>query len=489
MTETARTLSYEELLFEYQRVSQELAQLRRLIFGQKRERFVPLVNEQQLAIALPSEAPNTTPTTSTQTITYTRRQKQASPSTPPSRKPWPAHLRREEIRLEPQEDVSALTKMGDEKTEELEYVPAELYVKVYIRAKYAKPNGEGIVMAELPARPIEKGSVGPSFMAHMIVSKYVDHVPLYRLQQQCRRSKIEIAESTMNGWMKGCGLALLPLHELLRATLQQSSYLMVDETPIPVLDHTKPGKTHLGYYWVYYDPVVKLVLFDYRPSRSRAGPNEVLKNFQGYLQCDGYTGYEDILARAGVVGVGCMAHARRYFEQAQDSDRERAEWMLLKVQALYSIEREAREASMSFDARHALRQERALPILQEIKSWLHQHSTQVLPKSAMGKALGYMLGQWAKLEAYTRDGRLEIDNNLVENAIRPVALGRKNYLFAGSHEGAKRAAIMYSLLATAKRHDVEPFAYLKYVLTNIAAHPYHKLAELLPQHWVNPAAQ
>ena len=489
MAETTRALTYEELLFEYQRVSQELAQLQRLIFGQKRERFVPVANVQQLAIALPGEATTTTPPVPTQTISYTRRQKKSSTSNPPVRKPWPAHLRREEIRLEPKEDVSALTKMGEEKTEELEYVPAELYVKVYLRPKYAKPNGEGIVIAELPARPIEKGTAGPGLIAHMMISKYVDHMPLYRQLQQFRRDKVEIAESTASGWMKASGETLVPLCDLLRALVQQSSYLMVDETPIPVLDQTKPGKTHLGYYWVYYDPIAKLVYFDYRPSRSRAGPNEMLKDFQGYLQCDGYTGYEDILARAEVVGVGCMAHARRYFEQAQDSDRERVEWMLMKLQALYRLEREAREANMSFEARHAHRQKYALSILQEIHAWLKQNSTQVLPKSMMGKAIGYMLGQWSKLEAYTRDGRLEIDNNLVENAIRPVALGRKNYLFAGSHEGAKRAAIIYSLLATAKRHNVELFEYLKHILTNISNHPHHKLAELLPQNWKNPAAQ
>ena len=432
-------------------------------------------------------APSATPTTTT--ITYTRRQKKSSTSNHPVRKPWPAHLRREEIRLEPKEDVTALTKIGEEETEELEYVPAELYVKHYIRPKYAKPNGEGLVLADVPTRAIEKGSAGPGLIAHMILSKYVDHMPLYRQLQQFRRDKVEIAESTASGWMKASSETMVPLCDLHRAIIQQSSYLMVDETPIPVLDQTKPGKTHLGYYWGYDDPIAKRVYFDSRPSRSRAGPNEMLKSFQGYLQCDGYTGYEDILARAEVVGVGCFAHARRHFEQAQDSDRERAEWMLVKLQALYRFEREAREAQMSFDARHAHRQEHALPILQEIKTWLHHNSTQVLPKSAMGKAIGYMLGQWSKLEAYTRDGRLEIDNNLVENAIRPVALGRKNYLFAGSHEGAKRAAIIYSLLATAKRHNVDLFAYLKDVLTRIHNHPHHKLAELLPQNWVMPAAK
>jgi len=489
MTEAACTLTYDELWFENLRLREELAQLKRLIFGQKRERFVPLVHAQQIAIALNEDAPAAAPVTPTTMITYTRRQKKSSAIKLPSRNPLPAHLRREVIRLEPEGDVSGLEKIGEEKTEELEYVPPELYVKQYLRAKYAKPEGEGIVIADLPARPIEKGIAGPGLLAHVLISKFVDHVPLYRQQQQLRRQKVEIAESTLGGWVKACGEVLLPLYETHRALMQQSSYVMVDETPLPVLDGTKPGKTHLGYHWVYYDPVAKRVYFDYRPSRSRAGPNEMLKNFRGYLQCDGYTGYDDILARAGVVGVGCFAHARRHFEQAQDSDRARAEWMLVKLQALYHLERQAREAQMSFEERRTLRQEHALPILAEIKAWLGVNSIAVLPKSAIGKAIGYMFGQWAKLEAYTRDGRLEIDNNLVENAIRPVALGRKNYLFAGSHEGAKRAAIIYSLVATAKLHNVEPFAYLKDVLTRISAHPHHKLAELLPQNWVNPAAQ
>jgi len=258
---------------------------------------------------------------------------------------------------------------------------------------------------------------------------------------------------------------------------------MADETPIPVLDRTKPGKTHLGYHWVYYDPVAKLVFFDYRPGRSRAGPNDILKNFRGHLQIDGYDGYNDVIKRPEVIAVGCLAHARRYFEQAQENDSVRAEWMLSKIQELYAIERQARETALSFQERYQLRQEQALSILTKIKIWLDANLTAVLPKSAIGKAIGYMLGQWSKLEKYVTDGRLEIDNNLVENAIRPVALGRKNYLFAGSHEGAKRAAIIYTLVATAKLHEVEPFEYLKDILSCIPDYPHNKVADLLPQNW------
>lgn len=238
-----------------------------------------------------------------------------------------------------------------------------------------------------------------------------------------------------------------------------------------------------------YDPVAKQVLFDYRKSRGRDGPNRMLQDFEGHLQTDGYTVYDEITARPHITGVGCFGHGRRKFIEAQPNDAERAEWMLSAIQKLYRIERHAREAGMSFDERYRLRQQYALPVLREIKTWLNQQLPTILPKSAIGKAVGYMLGQWPKLEKYVTDGRLEIDNNLIENAIRPVALGRKNYLFAGSHEGAKRAAVIYTMVANAKLHGVEPFVYLKDVLSRIADYPYKQLADLLPPNWTKNAPQ
>ncbi|MGH7393561.1 MAG: IS66 family transposase, partial [Candidatus Rokuibacteriota bacterium] len=421
--------NHQELLAENAYLKAELAQLRRLIFGQKRERFVPIMNAQQLHIGLGEEQAQAAQNGAAATIpiSYTRRVKKAPAAKLPSRNPLPAHLRREEILLAPTEDVSALKKIGEEITEELEYQPGELYVKRYVRPKYARPEGEGIVVATLPSRPIEKGIAGPALLAHILMSKFVDHLPLYRQRQQFRRQGVEISGATMDGWVTGSCQWFVPLYDTQRQIIQQSSYLMADETPIPVLDRTKPGKTHLGYHWVYHDPVVKLVLFDYRPGRSRAGPNDLLKNFRGHLQIDGYDGYNDVIKRPEVIAVGCMAHARRYFEHAQESDHVRAEWMLSKIQELYALERQAREAASSFEERYQLRQQQALSILAEIKIWLDANLTLVLPKSAMGKAIGYMLGQWSKLEKYVTDGRLEIDNNLVENAIRPVALGR-NYV-------------------------------------------------------------
>lgn len=476
--------TYAELETEVLRLREELANLRRLIFGQKRERFVPAANAApQLQMGLGDDHQVAPRKVETETITYTRQKATEAPKKLPSRNPIPAHLRREEVIIEPAEDLTGMKKIGADITEELEYQPGELYVKRYVRPKYARLESDGVVIGTLPSRPIEKGLAGPGLLAYVLGSKFVDHLPLYRQRQQFRRQGVELPESTLCGWVESaCGL-LTPLYEAHRHELLQTSYLMADETPIRVLDNSQPGKCHLGYLWVYYDPLRQLALFDYQPGRGQDGPAAMLKNFTGHLQTDGYVAYEAITARPDVIAVGCWAHGRRYFDKAQDSDAERATSMLSQIQQLYYFERHAREAQMSHEQRYQLRQEFAKPIVATIKTWLDQQGLQVLPKSAIGQAVGYMLGQWPKLEKYLTDGRLEIDNNLIENAIRPVALGRKNYLFAGSHGGARRAALIYTLVATAKLHGVEPFVYLKDVLVRIADHPHKRVAELLPQNW------
>jgi hypothetical protein len=343
-----------------------------------------------------------------------------------------------------------------------------------------------VIIADIPTRPNHKGIAGPGLLAHVITSKYVDRLPLYRRRQQVKRHGVTLPLSTLTDWVRQSADLFSPLYHQLKTTLLEAHYLQADESPLRVLDREKKGSSHLGYMWVYHSPLDGLVLFDYRKGRSRAGPNEILRDFSGYLQTDAYQGYKDITAKKHVIGVGCFAHARRYFKDAQAADAERAEWMLDRIQKLYLIEREARENGYSHEERYQLRQQSAQPILKEIKAWLDEQSTHVLPKSAMGKAIGYALGQWSRLERYTEQGYLEIDNNWIENEIRPLALGRKNYLFAGSHEGARRAAIIYSLLATAKKHDVEPFTYLKDLLIRIKDHPFKKLNLLLPPLW-NPA--
>ena len=274
-----------------------------------------------------------------------------------------------------------------------------------------------------------------------------------------------------------------PLYEELQKQVKQSGYLMADETPIKVLDRQKPKDTHKGYHWVYYSPELKTVCFQYRKGRGREGPKEFLRNFEGNLQTDGYKAYDKFDDSEKIHLLGCMAHARRYFDKALKNDPERARYALAKFQQLYDVERQAKQMSLSAQQRYELRQEKSLSILDELEKWMKKQAVQVLPKSAIGEALAYCLRLWKRLCRYTEDGRFEIDNNWVENSIRPVALGRKNYLFAGSHDAAQRAAIIYSFLGTCKKNGVEPFAWLKDILTRLPDHPVNRLEELLPSNW------
>jgi hypothetical protein len=278
---------------------------------------------------------------------------------------------------------------------------------------------------------------------------------------------------------------LLPLGRLLQEQTLQCRYLQADETTIRVQDPRKNGKTHTGYFWLYHNPKKRLLFFNYRPGRDRAGPSEVLKNFNGFLQTDGYRSYDEIVTKNNMIRLGCMAHARRKFYDARDGNPEFCEWMLKHIGELYDIERQARENELSVKERFELRKKYARPILDSIKKWLDEKILNFSSHTDFGGAVSYMLKQWPRLNNYLLDGRLEIDNNLIENAVRPVALGRKNWLFAGSHENAKRMALMYSLLGTAKLHGVEPYAYLKDVLTLINGYSIKRLDELLPHRWTS----
>jgi transposase len=269
------------------------------------------------------------------------------------------------------------------------------------------------------------------------------------------------------------------LYDVLKKEVLSQDYLQADETPIAVMDKDKQGATHQGYHWVYHAPGIKMVLFDYRPGRGRDGPREILKNFRGHLQADGYNAYK-IFDNKPITLLNCMAHARRKFEQALDNDKVRAEHVLQQMQKLYAIERKAREENHNHAQRYELRQVESVTVLQSLHDWFKENLRQVLPKSLIGEAISYSLGRWAKLSLYITDGKLEIDNNLVENVIRPVALGRKNYLFAGSHEAAQRSAMLYSFMGTCKLRGVEPLQWLKTTLTKLPDHKANRLHELLP---------
>jgi transposase len=474
----------QQLLEENQHLREEVAELKRLIFGSKRERFVPTIDERQLSLELEpktaSEATAEQPALVKQTVSYQRAIKQAAKTS--SRQSFPAHLPRIEVVIEPEEDTTGMRKIGEEITEELDLTPARLFVRRFIRPRYVSVD-ESFHIAELPARPIDKGIPGPGLLAQIMVDKFVYHLPFYRQVQRYESLGMRIPSSTLNGWLPAACQLLEPLYLALKFEVLKATYLQTDETPIAVLDKQKKGKTHRGYHWVYYSPEKKLVLFDYQPGRGREGPAKLLENFSGYLQTDGYQAYEQFEQREDIELVGCMAHARRYFEHAKDADPAKAEQALLLIQQLYAIERQAREQQMSVEERYVLRQEKAKPLMDALGQWLVNEYPKVLPKSAMGKAFYYLIARYNKIYIYLQDGRLEIDNNLIENSIRPVALGRKNYLFAGSHAGAQRAAMIYSLLGSCKLQDINPYEYLQDVLERLPEYPVNRLFELLPPNW------
>ena len=448
---------------EHINLRHELDQLKRLVFGSRHERFIPTTPQEQLALGLSvekAEAP--------------------APAIQTGRMKLPTDLPREQVILEPGEDVSGMKKIGEEITEELERIPGKLFVRQYVRPKYAKPQGEGVVIAELPARPIDKGIPGPGLLAQIVIDKYTDHLPIHRQLQRFEREGIKLSSSTLTDWISGTCALLEPLYDTLKKKVLSADYLQADETPIKVLDKDKKGTTHRGYHWVYHAPNERLVLFDYRQGRGREGPNEILKDFKGYLQADGYAVYEDFDNKPGITLLNCMAHARRKFDEAKDNDLAKAEYALTEIQKIYAIERNAKTDGLSVAQRYQLRQEKSVPALHDLKRWMLENYKSVLPKSTIGQALHYSLERFDKLMRYTSDGKLEIDNNLVENAIRPVAIGRKNYLFAGSHNGAKRAAMLYSFLGTCKINEVNPFDWLRATLERIPTHPVNKLTDLLP---------
>lgn len=497
MSKALGDMGYEELLetgkkLESKLISAEskvaqlqfqIDQMNRMIYGSKRERFIKDADENQMTLPFDVEE-ETEPEKQEETITYVR--KKGKRVNHPGRLPLPDHLPVEEIVIEPEEDTTGMKCIGKEVTDQLELVPAKLFIKRYIRLKYITPENTGTlehkgVIARLPVFPIEKGMAGPGLLAQIVIDKFVDHLPIYRQIERFKREGIKIPSSTINGWQESIASLLWPLYKALKNRVLGQGYIQADETPIQVLDKNKKGKTHKGYHWVYHSPPEKMVFFDYQHGRSQKQPVKLLKNFKGYLQTDGYVVYDLISKSKDITHLNCMAHARRKFEKALAYDKQRAEYAMGKFQQLYAIEARAREDNLSTEQRYELRLNEALPILNELGKWIVDTYKEVMPKSPMGQAVAYCMPRWDNLLNYLNDGSLEIDNNWAENAIRPIALGRKNYLFAGSERGAERAAMFYSFFATCKKNNVNPYDWLKKVLEVIPEYKVSKLHELLPQ--------
>jgi transposase len=383
-------------------------------------------------------------------------------------------------------DGKPLAEIGEVISEQLDIVPAKIQVIRHIRKQYACGCGQCIKMAPLPPQPIPKSLASPGLLAHITASKYQDALPLYRQETILNGIGVDLPRATLANWMIQAGSLVQPLINLLRDRLLTYDILQMDETPVQVLK--EPGKSaqSISYLWLQRGgpPDQPVVLYDYDPGRGAGVPKRLLDGFKGYLQTDGYDGYNAAVTVNGLVHVGCMAHARRKFSEAvkaqgKKSQRGKAHRGLAFIQKLYRVEKQAR--TLTPEDRYAHRQQQAQPILDALRTWLDAALPQVPPTSATGKALNYLHNEWDKLIRYLADGRLEIDNNGAENAIRPFVLGRKNWLFSTSVKGVEASANLYSLIETAKANGLEPYAYLRYLFTELPkAETVEAIEALLP---------
>jgi transposase len=467
-----------------QQLQHLLEQLLRWRYGPKRER----VNENQLflfsvgIVTTAQEAPRPL-----EDAKAARRQ-------PPGhgRQRLPESLARKRVVFDLGEDErqcpqcqGELRHIGEEVSERLEYVPASLYVIEEACQKYACSKGCTVLTAQKPMQPIEKGLPGPGLLAHVAVSKYADHLPLYRQEGIFDRHGVTLSRQTMCDWMRRCAQLVSPLFDLMKERVLKSKVMQTDDTPVGVMDPTLP-RTRLGRIWTYVgDDHHPYTVYDYTPNRSRDGPQAFMETFSGFLQADAYSGYDGLYEdpERDVIEVACWAHTRRKFYEAQPSDLMRSTVMLAYIRLLYDVEREARDLKLDGEGRLALRQAKSIPILDDIRAYLGQELPKVLPKSPEGQAIAYALSNWEALTRYAGDGDLEIDNNGAERSLRGVAVGRKNWLFFGSDNGGRTAALLTSFITTCKRLGIDPFAYLRDIFERISTHPQSRLAEFLPDQW------
>jgi len=478
------------LLGQIDDLNGQLLYLKRQLFGKKSEKLD--ANQRMLFEQLYEE-------------TKAKVEEQRKPKAKKSRKkksnhkgrnPLPSDLPRKTIDIEPTEEEKTCSVchnpksvIGAEITEVLEYVPASFFVKQFVRHKFGCKQCESqISIGQLPPRAIDKGIAGEGLLAHIITSKYCDHLPLNRLEGIFKRNGVDITVSNMCDWVGKCSELLEPLVKRMHKKILQSPKINTDDTKIPVKNKKRRGSTYNGYLWTYIDDEFNVV-FDFTPNRSRNWPINFLGNYDGFVQADAYSGYDEFFRKGKATEVGCNSHARRKFEHALDSDPVRAAHMMVLWGRLYEIEKRAKEENYTDEQLLAARQSQALPIFDEIMSALNEYKDQVLPKSPMGKAITYAFNQWDALVRYTSDPILSIDNNLSERTLRMVVIGRKNYMFAGSEAGAERAANIYSLVASCKLNGHDPFAYFNDVIRRVSTHPAEKIDELLPCNWNPPKSK
>ncbi|MBW6461248.1 MAG: IS66 family transposase [Bacteroidales bacterium] len=474
-----------KLRMDLEYVTRQLDQLKRMIFSSRSERIIH-PDPSQLTLGLGEIEMKEPGPAQEEHISYTRKKKEKEPKATHGRMPIPADLPRVIEEIEPPaEEIQGMKRIGKVISETLEYKEAELYVRQIIRYKYAPASGETVVIAPMPSMPIPRGNAGASLLAYLLVSKMVDGLPFYRVVQILKRHGIHLAESTINGWMAKVCRLIEPLYDLLIREVLSSGYIQSDDTTHRVLTQDKPGSSHRGYMIDYMAPHKKLLFFDYQPNRNQQVVHEMLRGYQGVLQTDGLNIYHEMDNKEGVVTLGCWAHARRkYFEQKQ-YDPQRTDPVLELIGQLYKVEKQAKENNLDYDKIYALRQEKSVPVLNQIYQILLEQKSDpnLLEKDPVRKAIDYTLSLWDKLKRYCENGSYLIDDNPIENSIRPLVISRKNHLFAGSHEGAKRLAIVFSFTGSCKLSGINPQEWFTDVLSRIQDTKQSELVELLPHRW------
>ena len=498
---------YEKVIkekdFIIKKLTDQIAWLRRKFWKSSSEKYIPSDPAQRKLDfegleLLPEEEAMIT-ASATEIITYKRTRVEREKKQP-VRMPLPENLRREEEIIEPEGIDQNWIRIGEDVTEQLEHKPGELYVRRIIRPKYVlkkdlqlardlsgeESRDKSIKIAPLPLLPLPRSNAGASLLAELIMGKYMYHLPFHRQLAMFKLEGIKIPASTVNGWFVGCGDLLRALYYRLREIVLASDYIQVDESTVPVINNEK-HRAVKAYLWVVRSVMKKLVFFHYdNGSRAQRVVIELLRDYKDAVQTDGYEAYSIYENKKGVLLLGCWAHARRKFNEALKEDKAGAEYAMEQISLLYGVESMADDQGLDYRQIAELRSRLAYPILLGFEKWILSYMSKALPKGRMSQALTYTYSLFHRLSRYHLDGRYRIDNNLVENTIRPLALGRKNYMFCGNHDAAENAAIMYSLLGCCAALDVNPREWLTDVLTRI---PYYNidyrldLAELLPHNW------
>jgi transposase len=474
---------------------QTIEEYRQLIWGKKSEKHISTLGALDMDASQPelpfAQLPevSTSLTISTEASSSEKENKQYLRVVKPAgRKELSQSLPREYVEILPENYHDGMVRIDAEVTQELDYRPGSFFVRVISRPRFSDPKTKGVAIAPMPQRPVHKGIAGSGLLAYILVSRFCDHLPYDRQVKMLNRHGEHIVNtSTVNRWVKESINLLSIIYSRIKQKVLESDYVQGDETTIKVLDRDKKSGKHQGYLWGYHAPKEKLVLMEYAEGRASEYPEVFLGDFQGVFQTDAYTGYDKLLrSKIGITHISCWAHARRNFTKALESDRSRASAALDMIRELYDVEAYCRKNNSGRDDILRLRRERSLLVLEKLRLWAQQQELALNPKSLIAVACRYMLKRWDKLCYYTTDGRILIDNNLLENRFRPVALGRKNWLFAGNHQSAERSGIIYSILQSCALHKIEPHSYISDVLNRLPGMLYtqkDKIDELLPGNW------